>query len=242
MLIRLHLVRLFVASLLLAAAPARAQDGTAEATFDITVRGFLVAVVGMTGIEQNGAYSTRGRMETRGIAGVLRKAYYHGYARGRRQGARYVPEFYEERADTGRRKSEAVIEYTRGVPSLKKYSPPRPVKPQDVDPATQGGTLDPMTAIYVLLRDRPVEELCTDRIKTFDGKRLAEVVLGGLRREGEMWRCDGVYRRLRGFTEKEMSRKVEFPFTSLWRVSDGVARVEIVETDTLYGRARLERR
>ena len=55
--------------------------------------------------------------------------------------------------------------------------------------------------------------------------------------------CLGEYRRLEGFSEKEMAEKQRFPFRLIYRLADnGMMRAEEIVMDSLYGKGRLKRR
>ena len=78
----------------------------------------------------------------------------------------------------------------------------------------------------------------------FDGRRRSQVVLkspkplsdGGVS-------CSGEYRRLEGFSEKEMAEKQRFPFVMTLALTDGdMMQVTEISMDTLYGKGRLKRR
>jgi hypothetical protein len=169
---------------------------------------------------------------------------YDARVSGRVTNGRFTPVRYEEDADTGKRQSQSVMEYKAGVPQVKVYNPPKTPRPSDIDPATQGGTVDPLTAAFAALRDVAPEEACRLKLVLFDGRRRSQVVLadpqptggGGLA-------CAGEYRRLEGFSDKEMAEKSRFPFRMTYApLPDGRLRVVEVAMDTIYGKGRLTRR
>jgi hypothetical protein len=111
-----------------------------------------------------------------------------------------------------------------------------------VDPATQGGTLDPMTALFALLRDVPRADVCRLDVPVFDGRRVSRVSTRGPKTEGDRIVCDGEYRRVEGFSERQMREKARFPFSITYAPAGDRYRVERIAIDTLYGRATLDRR
>ncbi|MCC6007542.1 MAG: DUF3108 domain-containing protein, partial [Rhodobacteraceae bacterium] len=143
---------------------------------------------------------------------------------------------------TGSRVSEAVMEFRSGVPQLKEYSPPRTPRPGDVDPRTQRGTIDPMTAFYKVLRDVPRENLCNLDFFMFDGARRSQIVLSEPRPNARGIDCTGEYVRVAGFSETEMADRVRFPFT-LTYVENGAGtwRLEEIRAMSTFGPARLRR-
>ncbi len=228
-----------------AAAEARRDD----IVFGVYILGLKVGELRFQGTEARGRYETGGVLRTTGLMQLVARVHYEAYARGRARGGRLVPEFYRERAYTGTRYSEATMAYRRGVPQVKLYkaskdAPARPRKPgpRDVDPRTQAGTLDPMTTIYVAMRDAPERELCRLKVHTFDGARRALVRIYAPEKHGDEILCQGEYRRIAGFSEAEMRDKTSFPFILRYRPrGDGWYRLERITTDTTFGKAHLIR-
>jgi hypothetical protein len=222
------------------AAPARAQD---PVVFDLTIRGILAGTLSFSGQVEGGRYAVTGRLESAGLVGFLRKVRYDGTAQGSLRGGRFTPSSYREVADTGERQSESVMEYRRGVPQVKLYNPPRPTEAGGLDPASQGGTVDPLTAMFASLRDVPAGQECNRSLTLFDGERRSQIMLGAPRPEQGGVTCAGEYRRLAGFSDRDMARKTRFPFeVRLVPGPEGMMQVAEVTMDSLYGPARLTRR
>jgi hypothetical protein len=236
------MLRLLLSALLaLSAAGAEAQT-THAATYDLTLGGLRAGVVSFSAVEDGGRYSAAARAVSSGIVALVQDLGYDARSVGRLAGDGFVPSRYEESANTGERTSRAVMEYVSGVPQIKAYDPPQERRSRDVDPATQGGTVDPMTAIYALLRDVPREEVCTLDVPVFDGRRASRVTTAGPRADGERIVCEGEYRRVAGFSRSQMRKKSRFPFTITYAPAGDRYKVERVSIDTLYGRATLDRR
>ncbi len=234
-------LRGFGLTLLLAAAalPARAE----QLEFSISIRGLSAARLSVNGTADGGHYLASGVMKSSGLLGFLKKIRYDASVAGRLVSGRYTPEKYTEVADTGKRHSEAVMGYKAGVPQVKTYNPPRPPRPGDIDPATQGGTVDPLTALFAVLRTVPAAEACKLKLTLFDGRRRSQLVLSTPEAADDGIVCRGEYRRLQGFSAEEMAEKSRFPFTLIYRpAGDGLVRVEEVSMDTLYGKGRMIRR
>lgn len=222
--------------------PAQA-DQKDSAVFDLVLKGINAGTLSVSGASNGSSYAAAGVLKTGGLVALVKKVRYDAHSSGTIRGGAFVPVRYKEDADTGKRQSQSVMDYIGGVPQLKKYSPPRKPRKQDVDPATQGGTVDPLTALYAALRDVPADQACDLQLTMFDGKRRSQVMLGEPQKSGDGLTCAGEYRRLDGFSEKEMAEKVRFPFTmTLAPVGDGVMRVMEVSMDTLYGKGALKRR
>ncbi len=226
----------------LAATAARA-DQTDAAVFDISIRGFSAATLSISGAVTGQHYEASGFLKSSGLLGFLKKIRYDAAASGSLSDGRFVPARYKEKADTGKRQSESVMAYKGGVPQVKSYTPPRPPQTGDIDPATQGGTVDPLTALYAVLRDVPVAEACSLKVFLFDGRRRSQVVLTAPKAEGERITCRGEYRRLEGFSDKDMAEKSRFPFTLTYQAAgSGMVHVSEISMDTLYGKGRMIRR
>ena len=115
-------------------------------------------------------------------------------------------------------------------------------RPYDVDPATQVGTVDPLTAMFATLRDVAPGRECGRSLKMFDGRRSSELRLGAPQTDGENVVCAGEYRRIGGFPPDDMAERTRFPFTLTYAPAGDRMQVVEVAMDTLYGKARLVRR
>jgi len=223
------------------AAPVVAQ--TDQVAFDLTVRGIGAGSLRFSATQKGTGYAVAGRLESGGLVGMLRKIRYDASARGTISKGRYVPSSYTEQADTGKRQSAATMDYKRGVPQLKSYDPPREAQAGDVDPATMGGSVDPLTALYATLRDVDAGNECNVSLQMFDGRRSTQLRLSKPQANGATVVCAGEYRRLAGYSAGEMAEKTRFPFTLTYApASEGRMQVVEVAMDSLYGKATLKRR
>lgn len=233
---------------IIAALPAAQASGAAargdSAIYDLQIRGIKAGTLSIAGAVDAGNYVATGRLQSSGVLSWIRKIRYDARAAGRLSGSRhFTPARYEETADTGRRQSEALMEYRAGVPQVKVYNPPRKRKDGGVDPAAQAGSVDPMTAAFAVLRDIPAAEACQLDLKLFDGKRASRVIVTDPRPSGTGLVCSGEYRRVDGFSAEDMAEKTSFPFTVVYAPGpDGLMTVDEVSMDTLYGKGRLKRR
>lgn len=233
-----------VASLVLTPAGAALSERRDQAVYGIYLLGFKVGVLEFQGQADESRYSASGVIRSTGLVAAIAKVRYEAATTGRVSGGRLVPQTYREKADTGTRQSQAVMRYRRGVPQVKEYDSPQGRRSDHaVDPATQGGTYDPMTAVYSVFRDVPPDELCNRTIHTFDGQRRGEVTLSEPRVSGDKATCKGVYRRVAGFSAKEMAEKRRFPFDLTFiRLDNGWWRLKRITTETTFGRATISRR
>ena len=236
-----HLLSSAGLALGLAVAPLQAaQNGTETGNFDVYYAGIKAGEL-RYGMKQNGAsYAASGLVKSSGLVAVISDFHFRAKSQGRVDGTRFRPTRYEESSDTGRRKSEKTIRYPGGVPTLERTD-----KPKDywLDPRKNGDALDPLTAVWHLLRDRDAEELCTMDVSYFDGARRVRLTTSRLKRDGNKVHCTGHYIRVGGFSKKEVREGTRFPFKVSYE-PDGKGRYKLSRMDvkTLRGRALLIRR
>lgn len=223
-----------------AAAPADRRD---EHVWTVSLLGLHAGTVRLSGEERGGRYSVALDMRSEGAGATVRRVRFLATSEGRVNNGRYAPARYEENADTGRRQSRSVMEYSGGVPRITFYEASADHRPDRLDPATQGGTLDPATSLYAILRDQPRAAACTAAVVTFDGRRRSQTRLADPQPDGERIVCRGEYRRLDGFSPEDMAERTRFPFTLIYEPGPGgLMRVAEVRLRTLYGAAVMKRR
>jgi hypothetical protein len=219
---------------------------TETGSFDVLLGGVRAAVVSYAANTDGDRYAVTGKLSTTGVVGAMVRVSYEATARGRQTGpGRYRPTSFTEIRDSAREVSRAEMRFAGGRPQVKTYVPPRETDRHAVDPATQAGTVDPMTVIYAALRDQPRDQVCDLALQVFDGKRRSEVTLSNPSPEtgaGEIT-CKGQYRRIAGWSPDKLAERTRFDFEMTYaRQPDGVYRVTRVTTDTTLGRAVLRRR
>lgn len=219
---------------------ASAQD---RAVFDLTLRGISAGSLTVEGKIEGAGYTASGTLKSGGILGALKKVRYDAAVSGGLAKGVFAPARYTEQADTGKRQSEVVMTYKAGTPVVDSYNPPRKQRDYDIDPAQQTGTVDPLTALFAVLRDIPEAEACTANLVLFDGRRRSQVALTPAETKSDKVTCAGEYRRIAGFSSDDMAEKTRFPFTLTYAPNgDGTLRVVEVSMDTLYGKGALKRR
>jgi hypothetical protein len=236
--------RASVAAFLIAVMPvAAAAEDRQAATFDIYLRGVKAAQLGFSAVEDVGRYSAAAKLQTSGLIGWLRTVGYEAQAQGSLRGHDLVPSSYRERRINDEDERSARMAYRNGVPQGRVFDPPQPPREGDIDPATQGGTLDVMSAIYAVFRDKPRDKVCAVDEYLFDGRRRTRIVAGDPRAEGDTIVCDALYRRIAGFSAADMAERQEFPFRLIYEENgNGTWHVTKVEMDTTYGRGSMIRR
>jgi Protein of unknown function (DUF3108) len=218
-------------------------DQKDQMVFDVTLKGIRAGLLSISGAVEGGSYAASGTLKTTGIVGAIKKIRYDASSAGRTKGGSFTPARYSEKANTGKRQSESVMAYKGGVPQVKVYNPPRAAAPGDVNPADMGGTVDPLTALYAVLRDVPQDQACRLKVGMFDGKRSSQVVLSQPETADGNVTCAGEYRRLKGFSADDMAEKQRFAFRLTYAPAEnGMLRVTEVSMDTLYGKGSLTRR
>lgn len=222
--------------------PAAAQVET-RATYDLTIRGLRAATLTFSAQETRAAYGARAGLQSAGLLRMVKSLGFEASTDGQVQDGRFRPSRYTERVDTGARKSLAELGYNQGVPEVRRVEPQRAARARDVKAATQGGTVDPLTAIFAGLRDQPRATLCSTDDYLFDGRRRSRVVLSKPETKGREVTCAGLYQRIAGFSEGEMAEKTDFPFRITYAPgADGLMQAREVRMETLYGPAVLTRR
>jgi hypothetical protein len=226
----------------LAPAAARAET-TSDGVFDVVFLGIVAGRATWRAIEGPRAYAVSALLQSTGLLRVIADIRYVAEVTGTKSGERLLPRRYREEANTGQRKQAAVMVFRNGVPVVESVSPPQEPGPNDLDPSKERGVVDPLTALYKVLRDVPEAKACSARAVIFDGRRRSQVALSNPQRDGDRVHCAGEYRRLAGFSDFEMTERQRFPFR-LSYAPDGNGGLRVVEVtiDTVYGPARLVRR
>jgi len=225
------------------ALPAAAQ--TERGSFDVILRGVTAAKVQYVSNVKGTDYAVTGLLRTTSLLGAFVNASYEATAVGRmRSDGGYRPFSFTEKRNDGEEVSSAEMRYRRGVPQIKTYSPPRARDDDAVDPAGQGGTADPMTAIWAALRTQPREKVCALDITVYDGKRRSGVRLSNPAPQADgTIRCAGEYRRIKGWSAAKLAERSRFPFTMTYaKTEQGDWQVVHVTTQTSFGKAQLRRR
>lgn len=231
-----------IALILALVTPARAEHVTDRHSYTITLAGIRAATLTLSGTEEAGRYRVEGNLESNGLVAIVRRVRYLASASGSITARGYAPARYTEIFDTPRRQSEAMLSYDKGIPCIASAKPACPPDTAALDPAAQTGTVDPLTALYAALRDTPRDQACRLTLQIFDRRRRSMVNLANPTPQGDTLQCTGEYRRIAGFTGKEMREKTRFPFTAtLIPIAGDRLRVVEVRVETIFGRATLRR-
>lgn len=186
-------------------------------------------------------YAVSSRLATTGLVGAIRRVSFVVEAHGRRRGSRFLPTLYVEDMDTGQRESRVRLDYDGGIA---RASGPKIGDRGDyaVTDAQQRGAVDPLTGIFMVLRDQSPDQMCRLRQKIFDGERLTEIALTRRSDRNGQVRCSGAFTRLAGYPPGDLRQGSRFPVTVTYAPHGNVMRAMRVEAQTIYGAAVVVRK
>jgi hypothetical protein len=212
---------------------------TEQYSFDVFLWGLKVGELVYSIKKEYNQYDISGILRSKGFARVVTKYKFVAQTQGRLSKSKYYPSSYSEKSDTGRRKEEKSIVYHKMIPKITSAKAP---KPHWAQPKSQKGTVDPMTAIHLVMGDRIEKALCTQKINLFDGARRIEIILSKINIQKNSAQCRGEYIRQDGYTDEEMKEGKIFPFTINYIKRNEIYAVESLEIKALRGRTKFTRR
>ncbi|MBR9843635.1 MAG: DUF3108 domain-containing protein [Rhodobacteraceae bacterium] len=221
-----------IAALLLVALPARAEQLWSVHTLGIKVGEFRLSVN-----ETATAYAGRARFQTTGLADLFAGLRLDMTARGTLHNGMPRPLSYQGDVHTGRREARTRIDFSTTPPHVFE-SDDQPATP--IPPDAMAGAFDPMTLLWLALRDRP-EATCPPLRHHFDGTRVAALDLTTSERTDNSLTCHGAYIRLHGYSPEELADHTRAPMTVTYRPSGNIWRATRFTIETSRGRATLNR-
>jgi len=216
-----------------------ASAETFEAVYDVYLGGLRGGEVTLRLDRDAARYHAEARMRSAGLARLFFPGEARAQAQGAADGAALTPEWFTADNAFGESRQTVALRYGEGV-SIE-ADPPYRVRPYDADLAAMGDALDPVSAAVASLAPQPEAAACDRTVTVFDTRRRFDLTLGPAVREGDLLRCEGVYRRVAGFKAKQM-KKADYPFTAWWRVEGGRATLERAIAPTGFGHAVAKRR
>jgi Protein of unknown function (DUF3108) len=233
-----RLRRLVAAGLFLAQAPLPAAAGVA--VFDLRIAGVPAGQMSIDLDHADGSYQAASTITATGLVGLLTGYAFDGRATGTlRPDGSVVPARFVATSSSPRADRKTQILFEDGTPVEVSVVPPRDSTP---DPASQAGTLDPVSAGFVLLRENAPEKLCNTTIDLFDGSRRSRIRLGAVTPRDGVLICRGTFARIEGEALTSADGR-EFPFELQFRMNgDGLAAIHRIEAPTKFGMAVIERR
>lgn len=245
------------------AAPLPAAGGGAEETagdtqttaeFELSIRGIPAGRLQLGSNENARSYSAAARMSATGFVGFIVALRYDAQVQGLKSGGDtgLAPSRYEADIDSGRRKTRTLIDYPDGTPEVRvmRSDPPREPSDTPVDPASQTDALDPLTAMWLVMRPVPRADACALDLAVFDGQRRSALRHTGAERTGAGLVCTAGLRRVAGYSREDMAEREVFALRMVYApvaAPDGEDAGDLVhlveaEVDSRYGIARLKRR
>ncbi|MFA3916435.1 DUF3108 domain-containing protein [Ruegeria hyattellae] len=226
---------------LLLCLPSLACAQQTEGQYDVRALGAKVGDLALSGVVKGSRYSVASRFETTGLVNALSGVWFQLKSNGRVQGDTFQPRNYIEEMDTGRRQSKERLTYSGGIARRDGPGSGRNSKHAVTD-AEQKGALDPLSALFVVMRDQPAQGLCNLTQRIFDGKRLTELAMTRRTEAGPLITCHGIFRRVGGYSPEDLKRKRNFEFTVTYAPAGELMRLVEVRSDTLFGPATIIRR
>ncbi|MCL6285117.1 DUF3108 domain-containing protein [Ruegeria sp. 2012CJ41-6] len=227
--------------LLLLCLPGLVAAQQTEGQYDVRALGAKVGDLALSGTVKGSRYAVASRFETTGLVNALSGVWFQLKSNGRVQGNTFQPRNYTEEMNTGRRQSKERLTYSGGV--ARRGDPDTGRKSRyAVTDAEQKGALDPLTALFAVMRDQPAEGLCDLTQRVFDGKRLTELAMTRRTEAGPLITCHGIFRRVGGYSPEDLKRKRNFEVTVTYAPAGELMRLVEVRADTLFGPATVLRR
>lgn len=227
----------------LLATPAAAGT-TLDAQYTLGLRGVNGGAIAMRATEEGGGYAVSARAQASGLVGALVAYSFEGATRGRVSEGRHVPQTYSETEVDDDERTVATTRFRGTTPRDVTFTPPRDPRPWDIDPAAQSGVIDPMTALYRVLRPVAPGGACAQSYDLFDGRHVSRIALGPAQAAADgTLRCAGEYRRLRGYDPEKLADQpvVALSFTYA-PLGDGRVQVSEIRSATRLGDAVLRRK
>lgn len=218
---------------------AMAESGT----FDLSLAGIRIGTLGYAATEENGRYAAKGSVRASPLARAVMDVDIDTTAKGTVSGNAYRPSYFEATEVKDGKTIKTVHTFENGVPNVKRT--PKRKKPQKhaASPKDQKGTLDSMTTAFAILRDRPTDLACALNIELFDGARRSNIRFAKAEKSNDGGIiCHGEYRRLQGYSPKEMGEKSVWPFIVLYEPVAKGMRVTELQIPSKLGKIRMVRR
>lgn len=230
--------KLLCFALMLFGAPLAAEERTAI-LYDVHLIGAKIGEITIVGQQANGQYVARSKFRTTGIVSALKQMRGDVSVNGRVSDGGHTPGQYSETINDGRRFTDVTVRFGGQEPILTSGDPDSSAAPADT--SALRNALDPLTALYLILRDQPQDSLCRFKRDIYDGHRHARLLLGSPRKDKQNMTCSGEYRRLAGYSSSEKKER-RTPFTVFYKQDAESMLATRINIKTKYGNAVLLRR
>ncbi len=229
-----------LASLLLCAAALMPQTADAETQkWSVHALGFKVGELNVTGDQTRNSFSGSGSFQTTGLAGALRRIHFTAQSQGTVNGTKIAPTRYAGSIDTGKRVSETTLAFSGNQPrkTAGAQTPATPISNQALR-----GAVDPMTMMWLTLRDQNTDKLCTLDQTQYDGTRLVRITLKTRHNSDGKVTCSGTYDRIGGYSKEELAELKTSPLSITYTPVGDTWRASEVQLTSRHGKAKLFRR
>ncbi len=219
---------------LLVALPSFAQTVFDSKYYNVSISGFPIGHVEYQSEAGDGIYQVQGFLGSSGFFGFFISTRYSGAVVGETSKSALRPKVFRGRFEARRKFAQVDIRYDKNRPVSVEHLPERTALDTDTPLTSIKGALDPISALYLLLRDVDQKDVCTFNNEVFDGVRLSQVTLGNPADVDGTIRCNGVYARKDGFAADQLAEKAEYPFlleygqtqSGQWRVTRFLATTD----------------
>ena len=229
---------LFMAALYAEKASALGKIGQTSANYSVALNGIPVGRLDVAANVSKTQYSIVANLRSSGLASIFKKISFLIKSNGLLAGGdRYSPRNYSEESNVNNVNVFLTMKYRNNLPFPSKVFPAPALLAKN-----QFGTIDPMTAIFAVFRDRPKNELCKLDLILFDGKKRTAIKFIPKETSGSDVRCDGFYSRIGGFSDKKITEGTEFPLEIEYELIGGIYQVNWLVIKSPRGRASFSRR
>jgi hypothetical protein len=232
-----------LAMLALLALPGLAPAQGLDAQYDVSVAGVNGGTIGIRGRDGADSYAISAAARSTGLLASFVSYGFEGQAQGLIRNGRHVSRTYVEREDDEGEITGSTTTFRGDRVAGVTFDPPRPPRPYDLEPAKQSGVIDPLTALYLALRPVAASEACGRSWEVFDGRHVARLTIGPGTARGDGLRCEGEYRRLRGYSAEEMAERPLVPLRFDFEpAGEGRVQVREISSPAPIGRVVMRRR
>lgn len=226
------------------AVSASANDAQSMAErFTIYLGGIKAAKLALSASFEGSSFSSRSVLKTTGLLKIFYSGFYTVAADGQIDASNTLkPATFEADSAFGDDRQQVRVTFNDLRPTTVEAKPKFKPKAHQIVPQEQSGVIDPLTAALTLMRPEPVAKLCNRSVDVFDGRRRSRITMSAPKTVNGQIRCETLYEKVAGFSEKSMKRAPSFDFIVAFRERpDGLAEVVQISGDTGYGLAVISR-
>ncbi|WP_353315122.1 DUF3108 domain-containing protein [Shimia sp. NS0008-38b] len=200
--------------------------------------GLKVGELHLSATQTANSYSGTSNFKTTGLAGVLRRVRFTISGAGVLRQGTMQPRTYDGAIDTGKRVSQTSLRRQNGV-LVKTQGAQDPEVP--IPAAATKGAFDPLSMMWLTLRDQSETSLCQITQTQFDGTRLVRITLRTRHNDADLVTCSGKYDRIGGYSAEELAELKTSPLSITYRKEGAVWRAQEVRLTSRHGKAKVIR-